>query len=76
MRERVLERFPDARVEVEGEGCNFRLSVHTEEFRALSRLQRQKLLYGLFSEEIGRGDIHALTLQTGLPAGPASRQSG
>lgn len=63
VRQRVQERWPEAKVEVTGEGCNFTLQVHCVEFGSLSRVQRQKLVYGLFTDEIASGAIHALTIR-------------
>lgn len=63
VRQRVQEKWPEAVVQAEGEGCNFTLSVRRAEFATLSRVQRQKLVYSLFSAEIASGAIHALTIR-------------
>lgn len=63
MCQRVQAKLPDARVQAQGEGCNFTLTVRSESFHPLSRVQRHKLVYGLFTEEIASGAIHALTIR-------------
>ena len=67
VRERVLAQFPDAQVEVQGDGCNFSLTVSSETFRELSQVERQKAVYRLFSDELRSGDLHALSVRAQAP---------
>ena len=50
----------------DGGESHFRVEVVAEAFAGLSRVQRQRLVYGLLSEEL-QGPIHALALRTLTP---------
>ena len=62
IRERILEVFPDASVEVQGDGCNASVRVQASEFADMSRVQRQKAVLQLFAAEIADGSLHALSV--------------
>lgn len=57
------EKFPGARVEVEGEGCNFQLNVISDEMAALSPVKRQQQVYAHLNPWIVNGSIHAVTMK-------------
>ncbi len=56
-------------------GSHFRVTVVAGVFTGLSRVERQRLVYGLLAEELA-GGLHALALVTPAPAeddpGPAT----
>lgn len=69
IRGRIEAALPGARVTVEdltGGGGHFRCEIVSDRFRGLSRLERHKLVYAIFGDEIG-GPIHALSLKTLAP---------
>lgn len=45
---------------------HFRVEIAAEAFRGQSRLDRQRLVYGLLAEEMA-GPVHALVLDLSLP---------
>ena len=59
----IESRLEDARVEVEGEGCNFQLNVISDTLAALSPVKRQQQIYALLNDYIADGRIHAVTMK-------------
>lgn len=57
------ENLAGARVEVEGEGCNFQLNVISDELAGMSPVKRQQLIYSYLSAPIADGSIHAVTMK-------------
>ena len=69
LKERIESALPGAKASVEdltGGGDHFRAEVVSERFTGLSRIDRHKLVYGVFAGEIG-GPIHALSIKTNTP---------
>ena len=65
----ILERFPDAKVEIEdlaGDGDHYSASVVSEEFRGKSRVQQHQMVYEALQGNMG-GVLHALALKTSAP---------
>lgn len=68
--QRILAAFPDAKVvmvDLAGDGDHWAARVTSEAFRGKSRVQQHKLVYAAIGDQLG-GDLHALALQTFLPA--------
>ena len=69
--ERLIKAgIPDAEVTIRdlaGDGDHYSAIVVSETFRGKSRVQQHKLVYDALKGEMG-GKLHALALQTGLPA--------
>lgn len=59
----IESSLADARVEVEGEGCNFQLNVISDTLAGLSPVKRQQQIYGLLNDYIADGRIHAVTMK-------------
>ena len=51
----------------EGGESHFRVSVVSEAFEGVSRVQRQRMVYDILAEEL-RGPVHALSLTTLTPS--------
>ena len=51
----------------EGEGCNFQVTVISEEFAGKSPVKKQQLVYGCLQEMISSGEIHAVQIKTFTP---------
>ncbi len=62
-------------VEVAGEGSHFDVLVIGEVFADLRPVQKQQLVYGVLSERIADGSIHAVNIRTFTPAEWQSRAS-
>jgi stress-induced morphogen len=69
--ERMIKAgIPDAEVTIRdlaGDGDHYAAVVVSESFRGKSRVQQHQLVYDALKGEMG-GKLHALALQTGLPA--------
>ncbi len=60
----VQEKIVGAEVSVEGEGCNFSVSVISDLFDGLSRVDQQKMVLAAVTEQIASGELHAITVKT------------
>ena len=56
-------KLPGTQVEVEGEGCNFRLNLISDELAGLSPVKRQQQVYAHLNPWIADGSIHAVTMK-------------
>jgi stress-induced morphogen len=69
--ERLIKAgIPDAEITIRdlaGDGDHYAATVVSESFRGKSRVQQHQLVYDALKGEMG-GKLHALALQTGLPA--------
>lgn len=63
----LLAAFPGAEVIVSGEGCNFAVTIVSQQFDGMSMVQEQKLVYATLSEQITSGEIHAVTIKAYTP---------
>ena len=73
LQERIEERASGRGGHVDdltGGGDHFRAEIVSDSFEGLSRIQQHKLVYDVFGDEIG-GPIHALSIKTSTPGGPA-----
>jgi len=60
---RVRTLYPDAEVDIEGEGCDFELFVVTDSFDGMPPVKRQQSLLKLFAPELTAGRLHALGIR-------------
>jgi stress-induced morphogen len=66
----ILAAFPDARVEIKdlaGDGDHYSATVVCAAFKGKSRVQQHQMVYGALQGQMG-GALHALALQTSVPA--------
>jgi stress-induced morphogen len=76
MEAREIERLikaniPDAEVTIRdlaGDGDHYAATVISASFRGKSRVQQHQIVYAALQGQMG-GVLHALALQTGVPAG-------
>ena len=67
----IVRAMPDATVEVEdltGGGDHLQLRVVSTAFAGLNRIKQHQLVYGALQQELASEAIHALALQTSVPA--------
>lgn len=64
---RILGLYPDAEIQVNGEGCSFEVNVTSPAFDGMKSLQRQRSILTLFNSEITSGELHALTVRAKTP---------
>lgn len=68
MKYRLLERFPDAEVDVvdlTGTSDHFQVAIHSGHFQGLTRVSAHQAVMRVFSAELESGEVHALTIQIG-----------
>ncbi len=66
----IKDAFPDAEVTIEdlrGDGDHYAALVISSAFEGKSRVQQHQMVYGALKGKMG-GDLHALALQTQVPA--------
>jgi stress-induced morphogen len=71
VRSAICQALPDASVEVEdltGGGDHLQVKVVSQAFAGLSRVKQHQLVYGALRSELASEAIHALALQTTVPA--------
>ena len=74
----IKAAIPDAEVTIRdlaGDGDHYAATVISESFRGKSRVQQHQIVYQSLKGQMG-GVLHALALQTGVPAGNSGRGAG
>ncbi len=60
----LLTHFTDASIDVAVEGSHVNLHIVSDVFEGLNTLKRQQQVYGVLSEHIASGVIHAVNMKT------------
>jgi acid stress-induced BolA-like protein IbaG/YrbA len=66
--ELLKSQFPEADISFDGEDCNSKVLVVSEQFEGLTSLQRHKLVLGALKDHFQSGQLHALSLSTKSPS--------
>lgn len=61
--QRIHSLYPDAQIDINGEGCDFELYIICEAFKGISLLKRQQSILQLFGEELKANRLHALSIK-------------
>ena len=61
-------KFPEAEISFDGEDCNSKVLIISNEFDGLNTLQRHKLVLRVLIEDFQTGELHALSLITKSPS--------
>ena len=64
----LKSRFPEADISLDGEDCNSKVLIVSEQFEGLNSLQRHKLVLGALKDHFKSGELHALSLRTKSPS--------
>jgi len=75
VRDAICRALPDAEVEVEdltGGGDHLQVRVISAAFSGLARVKQHQLVYGALRGELASEAIHALAVQTSVPALPTA----
>jgi stress-induced morphogen len=67
----IREALPDAAVKIDdlrGDGDHYACHVTSALFQGKSRVQQHQMVYAALKGRMG-GELHAMALQTALPAG-------
>jgi len=71
MKSRLETAYPGAAivvVDLTGTEDHWQVVITSEAFQGLSRIQQHKHVMDVFKDELKTGEVHALTIQTKLPA--------
>lgn len=63
----ILASLPDARVGVELDGNRVLITVVSEAFAPMNRVQKQQAVYGCIEEYLQDGRLHAVTIRALTP---------
>lgn len=70
LRGHLTEAFPDAEIAIDdlaGDGDHYRARIVSTAFAGLSRVKQHQLVYAALKGKMG-GELHALALETSVPA--------
>lgn len=76
IRRRLSPLFPDAKLQINGEDCNFELQVVSEAFAGQRPLKRQQTILALFKDDLQSGALHALSVKAYTPAEKSAQGDG
>ena len=68
IRSTILNVLPDAFISFHEKDCNFKIKIISKQFTGLNIMQRHKLILGALEKFIKSGELHAVSLETLLPA--------
>lgn len=63
----IQSDLEDAQVFVEGEGCNFSVTVVSKKFDGSSTVKSQQMVLAAVQDPIATGELHAVTVKTYTP---------
>lgn len=63
----VQQGMPDAKVLVDGEGCDLLISVISEQFIDLALVKKQQLVMATLKEPLASGKLHAVSVKAYTP---------
>ncbi len=63
----VQQGMPDAKVLVDGEGCDLLISVVSEQFIDLALVKKQQLVMATLKEPLASGKLHAVSVKAYTP---------
>ncbi|RZJ31153.1 MAG: BolA family transcriptional regulator [Brevundimonas sp.] len=70
LRGHLTEAFPDAEIAIDdlaGDGDHYRARIVSSAFAGLPRVKQHQLVYAALKGQMG-GELHALALETSVPA--------
>ncbi len=70
LKERLTQSFPQSEIEVAdltGTQNHFEVSIISQAFAGLSRIEQHQKVMAVFSAELKTGEVHALALKTRIP---------
>lgn len=64
--ERLKENIEDAEVDYQASGSRLILSVYSDVFKSMNRVERQRYVKKILSPFIESGELHAVSLKVGV----------
>ncbi|MCK5725881.1 MAG: BolA/IbaG family iron-sulfur metabolism protein [Thiotrichaceae bacterium] len=59
----LIKELPEAKIEVDGDGYKYSVSIVDDQFEGLSTLKRHQRVYKILDQVIVSGELHALTIK-------------
>ena len=69
MRQRLATTYPDGSIDVvdlTGGGDHWEVSIESDAFKGMSRIQQHQAVMAVFGPELKTGEVHALSIRTKL----------
>lgn len=69
LKQRLESAYPDGQIEVvdlTGTHDHYQVSIVSEKFKGLTRIQQHQHVMAVFAAELKTGEVHALTIKTAL----------
>lgn len=63
----IVKEYPDAKIAIDGQGCDLSITVVSEQFAGLSMVKQHQGVMATLSEPLASGRLHAVTLKTLTP---------
>ncbi len=63
----VQQGIPDAKIKVEGEGCDLLITVVSSQFSNLALVKKQQLVMATLKEPLASGQLHAVSVKAYTP---------
>jgi len=63
----VKQGIADSQVFIEGAGCDFTVTVVSEQFADLTAVKKQQMVMATLADVLGSGKLHAVSVQTYTP---------
>ena len=60
--------FPNSEVVVFSEGNLLKLNIEAEEFKNISKVKRQQMIYAVINHRIKTGEVHAVNITATSPS--------
>ncbi len=64
----IIQDYPDARIDIVGEGCDLLITVVSEKFSGLSMVKQQQGVMASLTEPLATGRLHAVTIKSYTPS--------
>jgi acid stress-induced BolA-like protein IbaG/YrbA len=67
VKDAIQAKFPEAKVEVSGDGEHFEAIVVATDFAGVAKVKQHQMIYGALQAELASEAIHAISLKTYTP---------
>lgn len=72
----ISKAYPNAKISIEGQGCDLTISVVSEAFEGLTMVKQHQGVMATLNDLLASGRLHAVTLKTSTPEAQPAPQAG
>lgn len=72
----ISKAYPNAKISIEGQGCDLTISVVSEAFAGLPMVKQHQGVMETLKDVLASGRLHAVTLKTSTPEAQPASQAG